>query len=191
MTGFSYLEPPIAGKWLELLKAIAPRVTRAAYIFNPPAGAYAGLFYASIEPFASKFSVETRLVPIHDPAEFEPSMAALAREPGSALIIDPDGFTSLHRELIIALAARYRLPAMYPRRLFTATGGLASSGVDAVEHFRQVASYLDRILRGEQPADLPVQQPAKFELLINLKTARALGLDVPATVLARADELID
>jgi len=191
MTGFTYLEPPIAGKWLDLLKEIAPRVTRVAYIFNPPAGAYAGLFYGSIEPSAARFGIETALVAVNEPADFERAIAAHAREPGGGMIIDPDSFTSLHRRLIIDLAARYHLPAIYSRRFFTADGGLASYGVDDNDHFRQVASYLDRILRGEKPADMPVQQPTKFELLINKKTAEALGLGLPTTLLARADELIE
>jgi putative ABC transport system substrate-binding protein len=130
------------------------------------------------------------LVPVQEPAEFEQIMARLGGEPGGGLIIDPDAFTSIHRKLIVELAARYRLPAIYPRRFFVTDGGLASYGVDDIEHYRQVAVYLDRILRGEKPADLPVMQPTKFELVINMKTARALGLTIPETLLATADEVI-
>ena len=191
MTGFTYLEPPIAAKWLELLKEIAPHTARVAYIFNPSSSAYGGLFYGSIEPSAARFAVETMLIPVFEPADFERVIAAHGREPGGGLIIDPEGFTSLHRRPIIDLAARYRLPAIYPRRFFVTDGGLACYGVNDNDHFRQVATYLDRILRGEKPADLPVQQPTKYELLINRSTAKALGLTIPPTLLAIADEVIE
>jgi putative ABC transport system substrate-binding protein len=191
LTGFSYLAPTMGGKWLDLLHEIAPGVTRVAFIFNPPASPYGGLFYGSIELAAGKFAAQTRLVPVHEPAEFEQVMTRLSSEPGGGLIIDPDNFTSSHRKLIVDLAARYRLPAIYSRRFFATAGGLASYGVDDDDHFRQVATYVDRILRGEKPADLPVQQPVKFELVINMKTAKALGLTIPETFLVRADEVIE
>jgi len=191
LTGFSYLAPTVGGKWLELLKEIAPLVTRVAFIINQPSSPYGGLFYGSIQLANARFSARTMFVPVQEPADFEQVMAKLGGEPGSGLIIDPDAFTSIHRKLIIDLAARYRLPAIYPRRFFTADGGLASYGVDDAEHYRQVAAYLDRILRGEKPADLPVQQPTKYELVINRKTAKALGLTVPNTLLVAADEVIE
>jgi putative ABC transport system substrate-binding protein len=191
LTGFSYLAPTVGGKWLELLKEIAPLVTRVAFIINQSSSPYGGLFYGSIQLANAKFSAQTMFVPVQEPAEFEQVMARLGGEPGGGLIIDPEAFTSFHRKLIVELAARYRVPAIYPRRFFATDGGLASYGVDDAEHYRQVAVYLDRILRGEKPADLPVQQPTKFELVVNLKTAKALGLDVPPSLLARADEVIE
>jgi putative ABC transport system substrate-binding protein len=190
ITGFSYLEPPIAAKWLELLKGIAPRITRVAYIFNPPSAPYAGLFYGWIEPNMSRFGVQTMLVPINEPADLESVMSKLGGEPGGGLIFNPDAFMSLHRGTIINLAARHRLPAIYSRRFFAAEGGLATYCVDDGDHFRQVAAYLDRILRGERPANLPVQAPTKYQLVINLKTAKALDLTIPETLLATADEVI-
>jgi putative tryptophan/tyrosine transport system substrate-binding protein len=190
LTGFSYLAPTLGGKWLDLLKEIAPLVTRVAFILNLPSSPYGGLFYGSIQLANARFSAQTMFVPVQEPAEFEQIMARLGGEPGGGLIIDPDAFTSIHRKLIVELAARYRLPAIYPRRFFATGGGLASYGVDDAEHYRQVAGYLDRILRGEKPADLPVQQPTKFELVINLKAAKALALTVPETLLVQADELI-
>jgi putative ABC transport system substrate-binding protein len=190
ITGFSYLAPTVGGKWLELLKEISPLVARVAFIINPPSSPYGGLFYGSVEVAAAKYAVQTMLVPVHEPAEFEPVMAKLGREPGGGLIVDPDTFMSIHRKLIVELAARHRLPAVYNRRSFATDGGLASYGVDDIQHFRQVAAYLDRILRGEKPADLPVQQPTKFELVINRNTAKPLGLTVPQTLLATADEVI-
>jgi putative tryptophan/tyrosine transport system substrate-binding protein len=190
LTGFSYLAPTLGGKWLDLLKEIAPLVTRVAFIINLPSSPYGGLFYGSIQLANAKFSAQTMFVPIQEAAELEQITARLGGEPGGGLIIDPDAFTSIHRRLIVELAARYRLPAIYPRRFFATDGGLASYGVDDAEHYRQVAAYLDRILRGEKPADLPVQQPTKFELVINLKAAKALELTVPETLLVQANELI-
>jgi putative tryptophan/tyrosine transport system substrate-binding protein len=190
LTGFSYLPPTVGGKWLELLKEIAPQVTRVAYIIYPPGSPYGGLFYGSIQLAAGRYAVQTLLVPVYEPGEFEPVMAKLGGEPGGGLIVDPDALTAIHRKLIIELAARYRLPAVYHRRFFATDGGLVYYGVDDVEHNRQVAAYIDRILRGEKPADLPVQAPTKYETVINLKTAKALGLTIPETLLATADEVI-
>jgi putative tryptophan/tyrosine transport system substrate-binding protein len=191
LTGFSYLAPTVGGKWFDLLTQIAPSVSRAAFIFNPPASPYGGLFYGSIQQNAARFNVKTALVPIQESGELERVLADLGHEPGGGLIVDPDNFTSYYRGPIIDLAARYRLPAIYSRRFFASAGGLMAYGVDDVEHFRQVAVYLDRILRGAKPADLPVQEPTKFELVINLKTAKALGLIVPPSLLAVADEVIE
>jgi putative ABC transport system substrate-binding protein len=191
ITGFSYLEPPVAAKWLELLKEMAPGVTRIAYIFNLPSSPYAGLFYGSIEPIAPKFAVQTTAIAVNEPDDFEPVISKLARQPGGGLIIDPDGFTANHHRLIIDLAARYRLPAIYSRHHFADDGGLLVYGVDDADHFRQVAGYLNRILRGAKPAELPVQGPTKFELVINLKAAKAIGLKVPPLLLSRADAVIE
>jgi putative ABC transport system substrate-binding protein len=191
LTGFSYLAPTFGGKWLELLKEIAPLVTRVAFIINLPSSQYGSLFYGSVEVAAAKLAAQTMLVPVYEPAEFEQIMARLGREPGGGLIIDADASMGIHRKLIIELAARYRLPTVYSRRVFAADGGLASYGIDDNEQFGQVAAYLDRILRGEKPGDLPVQQPTKAELLINLKTAKTLGLMIPQALLLRADEVIE
>jgi len=191
MTGFSFLEPSLGAKWLELLKEIAPRITRIAIIFNPKTAPNAALFSRSAEMAAKKNAIDAVTIPFDEPAAIEPTMTRLGREPGYGLILAPDSFASVHRKLIVELAARYRLPAIYFQREFTSEGGLVSYSADIPDLFRRAAPYLDRILRGEKPADLPVQQPTKFELVINLKTAKALGLDVPPTLLARADEVIE
>jgi putative tryptophan/tyrosine transport system substrate-binding protein len=190
-TGFSYLEVSVGGKWLNLLKEIAPHITRVACMFNPERGPFNVGISLFAQEAAQRVGVQYVAAPVFGPTQIEPVMMALAREPNGGLIVSPDAFTVTHREQIIALAARYRLPAIFAERNFATGGGLVSYGADYVEHFRQAASYVDRILRGANPADLPVQQPTKFYLVINLKTAKALGLDVPATVLARADEVIE
>ncbi len=183
LTGFTTFEPSIASKWLELVKRIAPNITRVAYLFNPHT---APLFYArAVETAAPLLSVKPFAAEVHNTAEMEGVIS------GSALLVLPDLFTATNRQSIIALAAHHRLPAVYPARYFVASGGLMSYGVELLETYRQAASYVDRILRGEKPADLPVQAPTKFELVINLKTAKALGLTVPDTLLARADEVIE
>jgi putative tryptophan/tyrosine transport system substrate-binding protein len=189
LTGFTTFEPSIASKWLELVKRIAPNITRVAYLFNPNT---APLFYArAVETAAPLLSVKPFAAEVHNTAEMEGVIEQFARESGSALLVLPDLFTATNRQSIIALAAHHRLPAVYPARYFVASGGLMSYGVELLETYRQAASYVDRILRGEKPADLPVQAPTKYELVINLKTARALGLEVPPTLLARADEVIE
>jgi ABC-type uncharacterized transport system substrate-binding protein len=192
ITGFTNLEPTIGAKWLELLKEIAPRVKRVALMFNPNATPIAGpALSRSAEAAAQKFATETAVAPVRDPAEIETIMTTLAREPDGGLILPSDPFTSAHRKLIIELTARHRLPAVYGHRDFTAEGGLVSYGINVVDQFLKAAAYVDRILRGEKASDLPIQQPTKFELIINLKTARALGLTVPQTLLVAADELIE
>jgi putative ABC transport system substrate-binding protein len=191
MTGFTGLEPTVGAKWLELLNEIAPRVTRIAVIFNSRTAPGAVLFSRSAEAAAQRFAVEVVRAPVHEPAEIETVVTMLAREPGGGLILPIDTFTDFHRKLIFEIAARYRLPAIYGVRNIAAAGGLVSYGIDLPGQFRQAAGYVDRILRGEKPADLPVRQPIKFELVINLKTAKALGLDVPPILLARADEVIE
>ena len=190
ITGFTNLEPTFGGKWLELLKEIAPRVTRVAIMFNPNTAPYAVLFSRSVEAAAQKLGVEPAEAAVQQLADVEAVMSMLAREPGGGLIVLPDPFTTAQGKLIGELAARFQLPAIYPFRFMLVDGGLASYGVNTPDLFRQAASYVDRIFRGEKPADLPVQQPTKFEFVINLKTAKALGLDVPPTLLARADEVI-
>jgi putative ABC transport system substrate-binding protein len=191
ITGFITMEPTMAGKWLELLKEIAPRVARVALLFNP---ATATNFDAYLKPFgaaALTFGVEAIAAPVHDSSDIESAVAAQGREPNGGLIVTPDPFLNVHREAITSLAARYRLPAVYPFHQFPEVGGLLSYGNDQLDNYRRAAVYVDRILRGAKPSELPVQAPVKFELVINLKTAKALGLDVPAQLQQRAYQVIE
>jgi putative tryptophan/tyrosine transport system substrate-binding protein len=190
ITGFAMVEATVGAKWLELLKEIAPHLTRIAYMSNPENPGPMQSFRA-VEAVAPNYGVEVVLAPVHGPAEIEAAMTMLGRERGGGLILPPDGFLMGYRKLIIELAARHRLPAVYGALFFAAEGGLASYGINTTEQFRQAAGYVDRILRGEKAGDLPVQQPTKFELIINRKTAIALGLTVPPSLLARADEVIE
>jgi putative ABC transport system substrate-binding protein len=190
VTGFTNLEPTVGAKWLQLLKEIAPQVTRIAVIANPE-GAAAALLARSAEEAAPTFGVVATTASVHDLAEIENVMVAMDRKEGGGLIFPIGSFFSAHRQQIIGLAARYRLPAIYPHRFFADEGGLVSYGNNSLDQYRKAAEYVDRILRGEQPGNLPVQQPTKFELVINLKTAKALGLSVPQTLLLAADEVIE
>jgi putative ABC transport system substrate-binding protein len=190
VTGFSIFEDSMGGKWLALLKEIAPDIARVAVVANPGTTPY-GIILRSVQAAAPQVGVELIPALVHDTTELEMAITAQGRDPGGALLVLPDVFTSTHRDLIIQLAARHRLPAIYSFRFFTTSGGLISYGVDPDEPFRQVPAYVDRILRGERPGDLPVQGPTKFELVVNLKTANALGLAVPPTLLARADEVTE
>ena len=169
----------MAGKWLELLKEIAPRVARVAFLFNPATATYAEYYLTPFKAAAASFAVEAIAAPVHDTSELKSVVAAQAREPNGGLIVMPDAFMIAHRVEIISLAARYRLPAVYPFRFFTELGGLLSYGNNRLDNYRRAATYADRILKGAKPSELPVQAPVKFELVINLKTAKALGLDVP------------
>ena len=189
-TGFMTFEYSMSGKWLELLKQIAPGVTRAAVLRDPDQGSGTGQF-GVIQAVAPSLRVEVIPVNMRDAGEIERAVAAFARSPNGGLIVTASGLAQLHRDLIIALAARHKLPAVYYERFFVAAGGLISYGPDFVDQYRRAAGYVDRILKGEKPADLPVQAPTKYEPVINLKTAKALGLDVPPTLLARADEVIE
>jgi putative tryptophan/tyrosine transport system substrate-binding protein len=191
VTGFIVMEPTMAAKWLELLKEIAPRVTRVAFLFNPATATYAEYYLKPFKAAAASFAVEVIAAPVRDATELESVVAAQAREPNGGLIVMPDSFTTGHRAEIISLAARYRLPAVYPFRFYAELGGLLSYGNDQRDNFRRGAAYADRILKGAKPSELPVQAPVKFELVINLKTAKALGLDVPALLQQRADEVIE
>jgi putative tryptophan/tyrosine transport system substrate-binding protein len=191
VTGFVLLEPTMAGKWLELLKEIAPRVNRAAFLFNPATSPYRDVYLNPFKTAAPSLAVEAILAPVHDVSELESVIAAQGRDSNGSLIVMPDGFLNVHREEIVSLAARYRVPAVYPWRFFAELGGLLSYGSDQRDMFRVAATYVDRILKGEKPADLPVQAPTKYELVINLKTAKALGLDVPWFLQQRADEVIE
>ncbi len=188
-TGFMLFEYSTSGKWPELLKEIAPRVTRAAVIRDPTLTSSVAQF-AAIQGAAGSLGVELSPIDMRDAGEIERAVTAFARASNGGLLITPGG-SSTRRSLIITLAARHKLPAVYPFRYHVTSGGLISYGPDTVDQYRRAAGYVDRILKGEKPADLPVQAPTKYELVINLKTAKALGLDVPAAVLARADEVIE
>jgi putative ABC transport system substrate-binding protein len=189
-TGFMQFEYSLSAKWLELLKQIAPSIARAAVLRDAALTAGIGQF-AVIQSVASSVGVEVSPVNVHDAGEIERAVAAFARSPNGGLVVTSSAWVVRHRELILGLAAQHKLPAVYYRRLFVNDGGLLSYGYDLLDQFRRAAGYVDRILKGEKPADLPVQAPTKYELVINLKTAKALGLDVPSSVLARADEVIE
>ena len=191
ITGFSSFDPQMTGKWLEMLTQISPPVARAAVLFDPKTALYAGLMLREIEQAARSLAVAVRAAPCSDYAEVAALMAGLAREERGGLVVLPGVFADIHRPDIIVLAARYRLAGVYPTREFVASGGMMSYGIDNIDVARRAADYVDRILRGANPADLPVQRPTKFELMINLRTAKALGIDVPPTLLARADEVIE
>ena len=189
-TGFMQFEYNLCAKWLELLKEIAPGVTRVAVLRDPATPTGIGQF-AVIQSAAPSLGVEVIPINVRDAPEVERAVTAFARTGNGGLIVTAGTVTAFHRNLIAALAARHKLPAIYPARFFVTGGGLASYGADFVDQYRRAASYVDRILRGEKPAEMPVQAPIKYELVINLKTAKALGLTVPASVLARADEVIE
>jgi ABC-type uncharacterized transport system substrate-binding protein len=190
VTGFLQSEYALSGKWLELLKQIAPRVTRVAVLRDPEITSGIGQF-AVIQSVAPSLGVEVSAINVRDAGEIERAVTVFARSPNGGLIVTASALTAVHRELIVALAARHRLPAVYFVRRFVIAGGLISYGADVATQYRGAAGYVDRILKGEKPADLPVQAPTRYETVINLKTAKALGLDVPATVLVRADEVIE
>ena len=189
-TGFTSFEFGMGGKWLEVLKEMAPRVTRVAVLRDPVITAGMG-YLAAIHALAPSVGVQVTPVDVRHTSDIERAVAAFARTPNSGLIVTADPAAIVHREAIIALGARHRLPAVYPYRFFVISGGLISYGLDNIEQYRLAAGYVDRILKGAKPADLPVQAPTKYEMVINLKTAKALGIDIPATVLARADEVIE
>ena len=191
ITGFMLIDFQMVGKWLEMLKEVAPGVARAALMFNPDTSPYYYLYLRSFEAVPRSVAVEVTAAPVRDTAEIEEAFAKLGREPGGGLIIPGDAFTVVHHQLFIRLAQQHRLPAVYAFRTYVAEGALMSYGPEAYDNFRRSASYVDRILKGAKPADLPVQQPTKFELAINLKTAKALGLQIPEKLLALADEVIE
>jgi putative ABC transport system substrate-binding protein len=191
VTGFTPIVSSLGGKWVELLKDIAPRVARASLLFNPPTATFVESYLNSFRAAAAARGIEALVARVHDIGEVESLLTAQAREPNSGLVVLPDAFTISHRAEIISLAARLRLPAVYWSRSFAELGGLISYGPFVIDEYRRAASYADRILKGEKPADLPVQAPTKYELVINLKTAKALGLDVPPMLLATADEVIE
>ena len=191
ITGFTNFEFSIGTKWLEALKQIAPRVTRVALIYNPETAPYADLFQRPVEAAAPAFAVMPITVAARSVAELESAVDAFARTATGGLLVLPDVTNLIHRDQIIALAARHRLPAVYPYRYYAASGGLLSYGSEQADVFRRAASYVDRILKGTSPGELPVQAPTKYELVINLKTAKALDLEVPPMLIARADEVIE
>jgi putative ABC transport system substrate-binding protein len=189
-TGFISFDYGISGKWLELLKEIAPSVTRAAILRDPAITAGIGQ-WGAIQTAAPSLGLETSPLNVRDASEIERAVTAFARSPNGGLVVTGSALANIHRNLIITLAARHRLPAVYFERFFVTAGGLISYGPDFLDQYRRAAAYVDRILKGEQPADLPVQAPTKYVLAVNLKTAKALGLEVPTSVLARADEVIE
>jgi putative ABC transport system substrate-binding protein len=190
MTGFMNVDAPMASKWLELLTEIVPKVKRVELIFNPRTAPYKS-FLSEFEVVAPKVGIQAIATPVVDATELEHAITALGQRPDSALFVVPDVFVQVHRALIIKLAEQYRLPAVYPYRFFPTSGGLLSYGIDTVIVFRQAASYVDRILKGEKPGDLPVQAPASFKLVVNLKAAQSIGLTIPESFLVRADEVIE
>jgi putative ABC transport system substrate-binding protein len=192
ITGFTQYEPSIVGKWLAALKEVAPAIVRVALLVNPDTAPLGGTLYSNtFKNAAVTLAVEPIAANVHSASDIETALATLGRQPDGGLIVAPETFTTTHRELIIALAAHHRLPAVYGLRPFPLSGGLMSYGPDTIDTMRRAASYVDRILRGENPAALPVQSPTKFEMIVNLKTAKALGLTVPNTLLVSADEVIE
>jgi len=191
ITGFTFIDFQMVGKWLQMLKEAAPSVARAALMFNPDTSPYYYLYLRSFEAEPRSIAVEVTAAPVRDTAEVEEAIAKLGREPGRGVIVPPDAFTIVHRQLFIRLAQQHRLPAVYAYRAYVAQGALMSYGPEPYDLFRRSASYVDRILKGAKPADLPIQQPTKFELAINLKTAKALDLQIPERLLALADEVIE
>jgi putative ABC transport system substrate-binding protein len=190
-TGFTIMEPTICGKWVELLKDIAPRVNRVSVLYNPATTPYANIYLNPFKAAAASFGLQAMDAPVHSVADLESVVAEQGRTPNGSLVIIPDGFLNVHRAEIVSLAARHQVPAIYPWRFFPDIGGLLSYGSDQRDIFRAAATYVDRILKGEKPADLPVQAPTKYELVINLKTAKALGIEVPLFFQQRADEVIE
>jgi len=192
VTGFSNLEASMAGKWVELLKEIAPNVTKATAMFNPNSSPGRGAYFLGpMQTAAASFGVQIVAAPVGDKSTIESVLAALARQPNAGLIVTPDSFLIRHRVEITSLAARHRIPAIYPFRMFAEVGGLVSYGSDLSDNYRRAAAYADRILKGAKPNELPVQAPVKFELVVNLKTARALNILVPLAIQQRADEMIE
>jgi ABC-type uncharacterized transport system substrate-binding protein len=193
VTGFTNIdiESSISGKWLDLVRQIAPGVRRVAMIYNPPTAPFADYYLRTLEAAGRAYGIQASAAAVHSDTDIENAISALAREAGGGLLVLPDTFTGVHRERIVSLAASYRLPAVYPFRWFAEIGGLLSYGIDSDDMFRRAAAYVDRVLKGTEPADLPVQAPIKYELVVNLRTAKALGLTVPETVMLGADQVIE
>jgi len=191
ITGFTFIDFPLIGKWLEILREIAPKVRRVALMFNPQTAPYYPVFLRELGAAAASLATEISAKPVRDRTEIDAAITVLAQEPGGGLIVSADPFINTHRSLIMALAERHRFSAIYGLRQLVSEGALIAYGPDSIDIVRRSASYVDRILKGEKPADLPVQAPTKYELAINMKTAKALGLTVPDTLLALADEVIE
>jgi len=191
VTGFTNIEPTMAGKWLELLKEIAPSVTRVGFLFNPATAPYSEYYLSPFKAAAASVAMEAIPAPVRNTFDLESAIAAQARTPNGGLVVMTDAFLVTHRAKITSLAARYRLPAVYPFRDFIEVGGLLSYGNDLYDNFQRAATYADRILKGVMPNDLPVQAPVKFELVINVKTAKALGVTIPPSLLLRADQVVE
>jgi putative tryptophan/tyrosine transport system substrate-binding protein len=191
ITGFTNFELKMGEKWLETLKEASPDTVRVAVVYNPHTAPYFVSFWEALTSAAKAFSIQLINAPAREVADIDAAMALLRREPGGGIIVIPDVFASMNRSQIVALAAHHRLPAVYPLRFFASGGGLMSYGADASDIFRRAAGYIDRILKGANPGELPVQTPTKFELVVNLKAAKALGLDLPPLMVARADEVIE
>jgi putative tryptophan/tyrosine transport system substrate-binding protein len=193
ITGFINIESSLSGKWIEMLKDIVPRVTRAALMFNPETASHFAYYLQPFEVASRSYAVEPMAAPVHTAADIQGVVASLGDRPDTGLVVMPDVFMGNRRnfDLIISLAARYRVPTIYPYRYMVDAGGLVSYGIDPTDLYRRAPTYIDRILKGAKPADLPVQLPTKFELAVNLKTAKALGIEMPATLLGRADEVIE
>jgi putative ABC transport system substrate-binding protein len=191
ITGFTNLEPSVAGKWLDLLREIAPGVTQVALIMNPESGPVTQLFYRAIETAASGAGLMTVLVPVHDLADIQAAMSRIGAQSGIGFIVPPDTFLGFYSKEIVELVVQFRVPAIFAFRYYAVAGGLLSYGPDMADQFQRAAVYVDRIFHGERPGDLPVQQPTKFEYVINVKAAKALGLTVPSTMLIAADEVIE
>lgn len=193
ITGFINLEASLGGKWIELLKEIRPNATRAALLFNPDTATYSKYYLDPFVAAAHVQGVDATAAPVHNAAEIESAITHLAGQPDAGLVVMPDAFTAVqkNRDLMTSLAARLRLPVIYPYRYFVADGGLISYGIDQVDLYRRAPAYVDRILKGAKPSELPVQLPTRFELVVNMKVAKALGISIPATLLARADEVIE
>jgi ABC-type uncharacterized transport system substrate-binding protein len=189
ITGFVSFEPQMGGKWLQMLREIAPDIARVALLHNPQT--HTGQHFPSIEAASAALSIKTTRVPFSEAADIETALGDFARERQGGLLVLPDNSTNLHRDLICSLAARYRLPAIYPFRRFVSSGGLAYYGADTNDMYQKLAGYIDRVLRGVNPADLPVQTPTKFELVVSLRVAKALNPTIPPTFLAHADEVIE
>jgi putative ABC transport system substrate-binding protein len=191
VTGFTSLEFSIAAKWIEILKEFSPSLTKVALMFNPETAPYFPSFLGPIETAASSFAVKTIITPVHDAADVEHTISAFGHELNGGIVVVPSAFVTIHRQLIFEQVARNRLPAVYGFSYYAYSGGLISYGINVRDMYIRAASYIDRILKGEKPAELPIQAPTKFELVINLKTAKTLGLTVPQSLLARADEVIE
>jgi putative ABC transport system substrate-binding protein len=191
ITGFSVEEASMGGKWLDYLKEAAPRVSHVAVVFNPETAPYAAMFRPTMDQAAPRMGVTLVWSPVRSAPEIERAAEAVAAMPDGGVLVIPDSFTFAHRETLIALAARHRLPAIYPIRFFAVDGGLLAYGIDRIDLFRRAADYVDRIIKGAQPGELPVQQPTKFELAVNLKTAKTLGLTIPQSLLLSADDVIE